>query len=510
MAEFKGFDGQTSVGAPNGDAFAEDSADDFAERTTESIDPLPPSFIPTNTGRTRPITQSFKPISDVGDTKAMPAVRRASSQPSQSAMQQQYMQPYMLQPDYAMQSQQRSQPSPAFAQPVVAQPAFAQPAFAQPAGTLPAGMQPAAQPAFVQPGGPQPTAVAQPAPTRSGGNFVINWFVKPGKHGVLSSLLWLATIPCVAVMALRVAPNVDQDGRLLPEIIAFVPVLGIVSVVVLLFALIWRRKLLTVVSLACVVIQVMWHIGFFMPTVRISDSARQTVAAAAKTDDNVARLMTLNTKEGNASASDIVRTVRTEHVEVLALQEISDELLGELRAAGLYDVLPYSIVSAPSANDNGGLNGVWTMAPMSNASQSLLPVETSQMPAGTISIGGKLVRFVAAHPNSPTRGLQSLWSEGLGAIGDLKNYQWTYVVMGDFNSTWDHPRFRALLGDRFVDAGEQAGQGFHFTYPSGSRIPPLIEIDHIIHDKGVTVADLATVEISGSDHRALLATLEVA
>ncbi|KAB5605539.1 endonuclease [Bifidobacterium jacchi] len=368
--------------------------------------------------------------------------------------------------------------------------------------------------AFAQPLGAhstaaQPAAAAQPVPTRSGGNFVINWFVKPGKHGVLSSLLWLMTIPCVAVMALRVAPNVDQDGRLLPEIIAFVPVLGIVSVVVLLFALLWRRKLLTAVSLACVVIQVMWHIGFFMPTVHISDSARQTVAAAAKTDDKAARLMTLNTKEGNASASDIVRTVRDEHVEVLALQEVSDELLGELRSAGLYDVLPYSIVSAPSANDNGGLNGVWTMAPMSNASQSLLPVETSQMPAGTISIGGKLVRFVSAHPNSPTRGLQSLWSEGLNTIGDLKNYQWTYVVMGDFNSTWDHPRFRALLGDRFVDAGEQAGQGFHFTYPSGSRIPPLIEIDHIIHDKGVTVADLATVEISGSDHRALLATLEV-
>lgn len=69
------------------------------------------------------------------------------------------------------------------------------------------------------------------------------------------------------------------------------------------------------------------------------------------------------------------------------------------------------------------------------------------MPAGTIQIGDKQVRFVSAHPNSPTRGKQSLWSEGLGTIGDLKNYDWTYVVMGDFNSTWDHPRFRALLGD---------------------------------------------------------------
>jgi len=340
------------------------------------------------------------------------------------------------------------------------------------------------------------------------GNIITDWFTKPGKHGFLSSFLWLATFVCLGIMGLRVAPNVDQDGRALPEIIAFVPVAGLVSVVVLIFALLWRRRLLTVVSIVCVAVQVAWHIGFFVLTAKISDEAKQTVAAAASTDDNVARIMTLNTKEGNASATDIVRIVREEHVEVLALQEVSQDLLNNLQAAGLYDILPYNIMSAASAQDNGGLNGVWTMAPMSNPSQSLLPIETSQMPAGTIQIGDKQVRFVSAHPNSPTRGKQSLWSEGLGTIGDLKNYDWTYVVMGDFNSTWDHPRFRALLGDRFVDAGEQAGEGYHFTYPGNSKIPPVIEIDHIIHDKGVTVADLETVTVPGSDHRALLATLE--
>jgi endonuclease/exonuclease/phosphatase (EEP) superfamily protein YafD len=36
------------------------------------------------------------------------------------------------------------------------------------------------------------------------------------------------------------------------------------------------------------------------------------------------------------------------------------------------------------------------------------------------------------------------------------------------------------------------------------------QIDHIVHDKGVNVGDLETKYIAGSDHRALLATLEVA
>ena len=54
-------------------------------------------------------------------------------------------------------------------------------------------------------------------------------------------------------------------------------------------------------------------------------------------------------------------------------------------------------VSALSEQDNGDLSGLWAMALMSPPSQSL-------------------------------------WSKVLGTIGDLKNYDWTYVVMGNFNS----------------------------------------------------------------------------
>ena len=89
----------------------------------------------------------------------------------------------------------------------------------------------------------------------------------------------------------------------------------------------------------------------------------------------------------------------------------------------------------------------------------------------------------------------------------MQHYDSLYVLMGDFNSTWDHASFRYLLGSRFLDSGEQAGEGLHMTYPA---MLPVAEIDHIVHDKGVVVGDLETKHIPGSDHRALLATLEVA
>ena len=73
-----------------------------------------------------------------------------------------------------------------------------------------------------------------------------------------------------------------------------------------------------------------------------------------------------------------------------------------------------------------------------------------------------------------------------------------------------------------MNASEQAGEGFHMTWPSESvtaglrlpfvgSVPPLIEIDHIVYsaNSGVFVGDLKTVQITGTDHLALIGTLEV-
>ena len=132
------------------------------------------------------------------------------------------------------------------------------------------------------------------------------------------------------------------------------------------------------------------------------------------------------------------------------------------------------------------------------------------MPAADIVIGSTTVRIVSVHPNSPVRGAEDLWDKGLSVIGSLSDYGHAYLIMGDFNSTWDHARFRTLLGTRFADASQASGEGFHMTYPSNKIVPSLIEIDHIVYarDSGITVSSLKTVEIAGTDHKALIGTLE--
>ena len=357
-----------------------------------------------------------------------------------------------------------------------------------------------------------PSPQRSDAPARRGRDF--DWQPrerKHAKHGCLSFFLWLAFFVVASFMALRCLPASMANGRAVPELASFVPLMIFPLVPIAALAVLWRRRLLAVLSIAALAVMGYWHYGYFIPTSTVTESAKAAVAASASTEDSAARIMTLNTANGAASAAEVVRICREQNVEVLCLQELAGTMLDDLEAAGIDEVLPYHVVSdAASEVNNGGRNGIWTAAPMSNISYNLVDIATSAMPAVDITVGSLVVRVVSVHPNSPVRGAQDLWSEGLQSIQSLGGYSHNYLLMGDFNSTWDHARFRKLLGTSFVDAGQQAGEGFHMTYPSNSKIPSLIEIDHIVYSRGsgISVSELETVEVSGSDHRALLATLE--
>ncbi len=351
---------------------------------------------------------------------------------------------------------------------------------------------------------------SSPVPPAQGGR-TRNRERKRPRHGCLSMILWLIMLAVAGLMSLRTLSADQANGAMVPELVAFIPFLFAPIVVCLLLALLWHRHILAVGCLAAFAVMFSWHAGFFIPTARVSSDAIAAAAGSPSTGDNVARVMTVNTNNGMASAQEIVDICREQNVEILCLQELGGSMLDDLEAAGIDEVLPYSVVSDQATQiSNGGRNGIWSAAPMDNISSNLLPIETSSMPAADITIGNQTIRVVSIHPNSPVRGAQDLWDDGLATIGQLQDYDHSYVIMGDFNSTWNHARFRELLGTSFVDAGEQSGEGFHMTFPSSGPIPPLVELDHILYtkDSGVVVSELSTVEISGTDHMALLGTLE--
>ena len=74
------------------------------------------------------------------------------------------------------------------------------------------------------------------------------------------------------------------------------------------------------------------------------------------------------------------------------------------------------------------------------------------------------------------------------------------MIGADFNSTFDHKRFRDLLASSgLVDAAEFVGAGIVATYPAGRRFPAVLAIDRILA-RGATPISFRRITIAGSDH----------
>ena len=91
-----------------------------------------------------------------------------------------------------------------------------------------------------------------------------------------------------------------------------------------------------------------------------------------------------------------------------------------------------------------------------------------------------------------------------------------YVLLGDFNATYDHAPFREMLGEgtaadspRLHDAGRECGAGITSTWPANLEIPAFCSIDHVVTSDRVIATEVSTAEVPGSDHLALIATLEL-
>ncbi|WP_034530121.1 endonuclease/exonuclease/phosphatase family protein [Bifidobacterium stellenboschense] len=224
-------------------------------------------------------------------------------------------------------------------------------------------------------------------------------------------------------------------------------------------------------------------------------------------------LMTLNCRYGRADAVAIAREARTRGVDVLALQEASDDLLARLDAAGIADLLPYRRSGESKETDNGGFNVILSRVEPDDATSDAIAIPAADVPSITLPMaGGHDVTFASAHPKSPMRGCRE-WSAGIIGLGGLakaakQEDRAIAVVLGDLNSSTEHPSFRALLKTGFHDASLTQAKGPNLTFPRWLKWPR-IELDHILATRGAVFTDVASFEIPETDHLALTARLTV-
>jgi endonuclease/exonuclease/phosphatase family metal-dependent hydrolase len=224
---------------------------------------------------------------------------------------------------------------------------------------------------------------------------------------------------------------------------------------------------------------------------------------APRAGERVLRFMTVNLFFGRADTAQVVRLVRERRIDVLALEELSPGAVAGLERAGLRRELPFALNRARPGAEGTGL---WSRLPLTDV--AVLQMRFHSV-AADLDLGDRVLRVRAVHPVPPIP-VRS-WRRDMALLRAqlASDRRVQTVVLGDLNSSVHHREFRRLLDRRWRDAAEVEGAGLVRTWTPRRGAPAVLDLDHVLVDRGMTVHGFQTVAIRGGDHRAVIAAVGV-
>ncbi|WP_253662016.1 endonuclease/exonuclease/phosphatase family protein [Williamsia maris] len=298
---------------------------------------------------------------------------------------------------------------------------------------------------------------------------------------------WALLAAAVGAIWLHYFPG---RGRVSTAAASAVPLLiaaGVPALIILALTRRWITVVLTVIALGVGV----WTQAPLLRGVADPGGERITVVQA-------------NIKLGAGDVDAVVARVRSSGAHLLTIEEMTPAALDRLRRTDLRSMLPYEF-AVPGTGGVG--TGIFSRYPLRDTAQ-LTDFGLNNLRADVDLPGAQGTTVFAVHPIPPYPYDPSRWVREMKLLRDTLHASTAQnvIVSGDFNATWDHAQFRALLSNGFRDATEQVGGRWRFTYPSNHWYGPLIGIDHVLA-RGLTAVSLNTFDVPGSDHRALEVSL---
>ncbi|MFE4836966.1 endonuclease/exonuclease/phosphatase family protein [Arthrobacter sp. NPDC056691] len=307
------------------------------------------------------------------------------------------------------------------------------------------------------------------------------------------------------------------------QLLSFTPWLVIPAALALALALLGRRLLITAAAVLLLGAQLFW---LWAPDAGRADAGGALARPAESGSSVPLTVMSINSRFGKADAAEIVRLVRDNSVELLAIQEHTQALEDRLAAEGLGSLLPHRI-SSPAENGSG--SATYSKHPIQAI--GLIPNTPFQMPSFRLALpvagGGSTaatLEVTNVHTLPPVDVRVGQWRSDLESLGRLvarnganavgNQLPPNQLLLGDFNATYDHSEFRRLLdggpgGRKLVDVGTASGARFTPTWPMDGQALPGITIDHVITSPRIPASGYAVHRVAGTDHAAVLATLDV-
>ena len=250
------------------------------------------------------------------------------------------------------------------------------------------------------------------------------------------------------------------------------------------------RLVVLIIAAALLIVHASWILPRFVPDGdRVDGPARLTVLAQ-------------NMLYGEADPTDVVANAAT--ADVLVLVEMTEPAARALSRAGIERRFPHA-AGGPLPGSGPSGTRIYSRYPVL-VSRALNPDGGNHNWLALVDAGAMgPVNVVAAHPTRPVLG-GSRWTMEQENVRRFLPRERT-VVAGDFNAVGSHRSLRRLAAEGFRDADDVVGAGWQPTFPSGGRIPPLIDIDHVLVSPDLTAVSFRTVANAGSDHRGVQATI---
>lgn len=223
---------------------------------------------------------------------------------------------------------------------------------------------------------------------------------------------------------------------------------------------------------------------------------------------SVLRVVTANLLAGRAVAGAVAELARRQQVDLLFVQELTDDAEAGLWRAGLGDLLPYRVTQPVRHGTRGSIYARYPL----RGDPPAVPLPAVRCTARLDLPSGPFVHLACIHAAPPkppwSPGATARWRSQLAALpapGDSPA-----ILAGDFNATLDHAQFRRLLRRGWADAASQVGSGLSLTWgPRPGRRPALLAIDHVLTDPRCAVLATSAHQLPGTDHRALYAELRL-
>ena len=124
------------------------------------------------------------------------------------------------------------------------------------------------------------------------------------------------------------------------------------------------------------------------------------------------RVLTLNVKGSKADAEAISATVAALDVDILAVQELTEDLVRRLALTRLDGLLPHNHLDPREGSRGTGLWARWPLTPLAPVAGVLAATPRARIDRP----GGPAVTVTAVHPVAPVADQEHRWRRELGLI----------------------------------------------------------------------------------------------